>query len=128
MPKQFHIGDILSVTTGTLVSPRLITGVYDILGFMTGESLYTHQLPRVSDEAAPVLLRQHPQLASVDARGVTPENHKAWLAEQVERYGETLPVEPMTANEHERIDPMSELAEKVHPSRIVVVKTPAREG
>lgn len=123
MTREFHLGDILSITTGTLVSPSVppIDGVYDILNYMTGESLFTHQLPRVRKEAAPVLLEQHPQLAAVDASGVGRDNWREWLAEQVARFGERLTVKPMTEDEHERIDPVSELAEKVHPSRIVVV-------
>jgi len=120
--RNFHIGDILSVTTGKLVSPRLIEGLYDILGFMAGEPLWTHQLPRVSNEAAPLLLEQHPQLAAVDASKVTAENWEAWLAEQVAHFGKELSVSPMSADQHERIDPVSELAEKVHPDRIIVVK------
>lgn len=121
--RDFHIGDILSVTTGKLVSPRLIEGVYDILNFMTGESLFTHQLPRVSREAAPVILRRHPQLADIDTSGVNSETWRAWLGEQIARFGEMLPVPKMTVDEHERIDPISELAEKVHPDRIIVVES-----
>lgn len=123
--KDFHIGDILSVTTGTLMSPRLIGGVYDILNWMTGESLYTHQLPRVCREAGPVILAMHPQLEGAEKhmRGVTPDNHGQILARLVERYGETLPVPKMTIDQHESIDPMSELAEKVHPDRIIPVLT-----
>lgn len=34
---EFHVGDILSVITDRLVSPKHIGGVYDILGFMAGE-------------------------------------------------------------------------------------------
>jgi hypothetical protein len=29
--KQFHISDVLSITTGRLVSTRHMTGVYDLL-------------------------------------------------------------------------------------------------
>lgn len=121
--RWFDLGDILSVTGEKLVSPRLVAGVYDILNYMTGESLYTHQLPRVCKEARPVLLFQHPQLAEVDDSSVNGDNWQQWLHEQKQRFGDTLPVKPMNANEHERIDPLSELAEKVHPNKIVVVST-----
>jgi hypothetical protein len=120
--KDFHIGDILSVTTGRLVSPRHIGGVYDILNWMTGESLYTHQLPRVCREAAPVLLAAHPKLASVDRDAeINPENLSEWLTARIAEFGEALPVPKLKADQHERIDPLSELAEKVHPDRIIVV-------
>lgn len=119
---KFHIGDILSITTGKLVSPRLIAGVYDILNFMTGDNLYTHQLPRASKECQPYLLQQHPALAEVDASYVNKANFKAWLAEQGAHYGHELEVEPLPEHAHEFIDPISELAGKVHPDKIIVVR------
>ena len=122
MKRDFHIGDILSVTTGCLVSPRLIEGVCDILNFMTGESLYTHQLPRVCSEAGPAILRQHPALANVDTSAVDGDNWRTWLDARIAEFGETLPIERMTVDEHERIDPLSELAGKVSPDRIIVVQ------
>jgi hypothetical protein len=53
--RRFHIGDILSITTGKLVSPRLISGVYDILGYMTDDTPYTTQLGRFKEECLPYL-------------------------------------------------------------------------
>lgn len=109
--KTFHLGDILSVTTSRLVSPRHIGGVYDILGWMTGESLMTHQLPRAAGECEGPLRAQHPDLAEVEV----PEKFggKAdvdrWLAEQVAVYGETREVAPLAAGEHTHIDPLDEL-------------------
>lgn len=120
--KQFHLGDILSITTGRLVSPRHMEGVYDILNFMTGDNLFTHQLGRASNECRPHLLAQHPKLALVTGDDVTPENHQRWLAVMVETLGEYLEVSPLPEHAHEFIDPMSELAEKVHPDRIIKVQ------
>lgn len=115
MAKRFHIGDILSITTGVLVAPRLIKGVYDILNYITRDNLFTHQLPRARDECKPWLLRQHPQLASVDASDVTKDNRAQWLTKMTERfdpgYTDTygmLDVEPIPQDDHERIDPYDE--------------------
>jgi hypothetical protein len=118
--QSFSLGAVLSITTGVLLCP--IDGVYRILNFMTGDSIYTHQLPRVSDECKPHLFRQFPALAEVDASSVTGENWQAWLREQEAKHGDTLNVEPLPPGEHYQIDPISELAEKVHPSKILVVK------
>lgn len=120
-PRHFDLGDILTITSDVLVSPRGANGAYDILNFMTGESLFTHQLPRVAAEAKPVLLRQHPQLADVDASSVNKENWHSWLTEQKARYGYTLPVTPMSEDEHEYRDPLSEAAEHFPPDKIIVV-------
>lgn len=122
--KDFSIGAVLSVTTGKLLTE--IGGVYEILNWMTGDNLFTHQLPRASREAKPVILRAHPALAEVDASHVNTDNWRTFLDEMVARFGETLAIPKMTTDEHERIDPLSELAEKVPPSRIHVVRVPAR--
>lgn len=108
---DFHLGDILSVTTGLLVSPSHIDGVYRILNWMTGDNLYTHQLPRAQDECSGPLLAQHPDLAAVvvPAEFGGKEHVERWLAEQVERFGETRPVAPMAADDHTRINPIDEM-------------------
>ena len=123
-PRDFHIGDIVSAGTGMLVSPRHIEGVYDILNFMTGESLFTHQLPRVCRESTPVLLRQHLSLSETfeEARQVNPDNWRIWLEKWINRHGETLPISPMTNDDHESIDALSELSEHVHPDKIIIAR------
>lgn len=121
---EFEIGDILSVTTGHLLSRRHMDGIYDILNFMSGDNLFTHQLPRVCREATPVILRQHPQLAAVgeaEVQGITPENLEERLAVFERQFGKKLALSPMSEDEHESIDPRSELAEKMHPSKIIEV-------
>ena len=113
--RDFDISDVLSVTTGLLVSTRHIDGVNDILGFMSGEELFTHQLPRVGNEAKPVILKQHPQLAEISSEGIGTENWQPWLAEMRAKYGDTFTLSPMNIAEHERIDPLSEAAEYFPP-------------
>jgi len=109
--REFHIGDILSIIDGHLVSPRHIDGVYDILNWMTGDNLFTHQLPRASEECAPSLREQHPDLAAVVfPEGVSGEEPvRAWLAEQVRQFGEHRPVSPLAVGDHTAIDPISEM-------------------
>jgi len=90
--KEFHIGDVLSVTTGILVSPRGFGGGHAFLQFLTGDVLPSSALPQVGRICKPHLLEQFPQLKKVDASGVNKGNWKQWLAEQVARYGEKLTV------------------------------------
>ena len=119
--KDFHLGDILSVTHDRLLSPRMMEGVYDILNWMTGEQLFTHQLPRVAKEAKPVLLAALPWLSEIDADGVNKENWRAWLGQRVTAHGQMHPVPKMTEDQHERIDPLSEAVEHFPPDKIHVV-------
>lgn len=119
--REFKLGQVLSVTHDRLLCP--IADLYEILNFLTGDNLFTHQLPRAMRECRPSILSAHPRLSEVDVTSVTPENWKDWLAEQVVEFGPLVSLLPLKDGEHEFIDPLSELAEKVHPDRIVVVKT-----
>lgn len=121
--RAFHLGDVLSVTTGRLVSPRHMDALYDLLNFMTGDNLFTHQLPRACDECAPALLERHPDLKSVEvpAEFRDPAHVEEWLAEQVTRYGLTRQVAPLAEGDHTRIDPLTELSMIVPDAPVVVV-------
>jgi hypothetical protein len=87
--KSFHLGDILSVTTGRLVSQRLFDGPWDLCSWMTGENLFNHQLIRAVPPCGQELLRQHPQLVGAELPDeFDGEAHvRAWLDEQVTRFG-----------------------------------------
>lgn len=129
--KPFHLGDILSITTGRLVSPRHIEGVYDILGWMTGESLMTHQLPRAAGECEGPLRAQHPDLIAIavpDFPGGDMESvkrfYERWLAEQVAICGETREVAPLAAGDHTSIDPLAELRMIRPDAEVIVVEVP----
>lgn len=110
--REFHIGDILSITTEILVSPRGMEGVRDILGFMTGtqitEKTFSLALVETGSTCKPILLDQHPQLGSEssmkqlavlrrdldrDISGMPKEDIIAtWLEEIKLQFGQTLPV------------------------------------
>lgn len=62
MSKQFPLAQILTITTGRLLCP--IDGVYEILNHITGDSLFTHVLPRAGKFAKPILLEAYPELAA----------------------------------------------------------------
>jgi hypothetical protein len=118
--RKFHLGDVLCITGEKLVSPRHIEGVYDILNFMTGDSLYTHQLPRAMRQCRPILLEQYPWLAEVDDTEVTGENWREWLASQVEKYGEEIEVAQL--KHYESINPLDELTAMAGEDRVIVVQ------
>lgn len=116
---KFTLGEVLSITAGPLLCD--IGRVYAILNYMTGDQLFTHQLPRAGRECKPHLLAQFPQLAKVNADSVTTENWAVWLHDQILEYGNEFEVKPLPLHAHEFIDPLSELAEKVHPDKIIVL-------
>jgi hypothetical protein len=124
--KDFPTLDALSALTGSLVSPAGIGAVYEVLNFMTGESVYTHQIPRISREAQAFMCKRLPDLVATcqEAAQVTPENYREWQARWLARHGDTITVARMGIEDHEPIDPLSELAEKVPPERRIVLRLP----
>ena len=71
--KEFDLRTILTVTTGRLLTEREgphdngIGRIYELLGWMTNDSPFTHQLGRFSEECKPWLLRWFPELVPVNA-------------------------------------------------------------
>jgi len=122
--KQFHIGDVLSITTGRLVSPEGMSGVQGILEWMADGPVWTHQLPRVADEAAPVLRTAFPDLATTeptDEEMVNKESAEAWLESIVAEHGAYRDVPQMAPDDHAHIDPIAELSDMVGADRVIPV-------
>ena len=67
--KRFSLRVLLSCTTHRLLTKSQgaddngIGDLYELLGWMTNDSPFTHQLPRFNEECKPWLLRWFPELA-----------------------------------------------------------------
>lgn len=70
--KTFELSTILTSTTGRLLTrPKAnndngIGHLYSLLGHMTNEQPFTHQLGRFNDMCKPILLSRFPELAEAD--------------------------------------------------------------
>jgi hypothetical protein len=64
MSKTFDTLDVVTVSTGVLVSDRGIGSVYEVLNYLLDDDLMTHQLPAASRAVEPSL----PTAAPVDRR------------------------------------------------------------
>ncbi len=93
--KNFTIGAVLTVTTG-IVLTRDFGEAHALMDHLTGDSLFTHQLPRAADPCKAALLAQFPALANV----VPPENARdtweAWLETEATLLGASFDVAPMS--------------------------------
>lgn len=91
--KSFHLGDILTVSTGTLVSS--MDGVHHILNHMTQDNLFTHQILIASPIMRDELIRQLPFLGQVEKPEElrTREECDAWVASVSKVYGDWHGVE-----------------------------------
>jgi hypothetical protein len=67
MQKEFNIRDLLSITTGRLISDKHIADVYEVMDFMTDNNFYTHELPDSSISCRKIILKQFPELEKAEA-------------------------------------------------------------
>ena len=131
MSRTFHIGDLLSITDGRLVSPNHIGGVYEICDYALGQEHMTHQLPRAARTLKPWLLEQHPWLADVKFEldipsGTTKEDAQRIVGECMAalaaQYGEFHDVEPMPFGAYVGREPIAELREMAPHAEIITVE------
>ena len=107
--KEFDLGAILNITTKRLFTS--MEDVYEVLNYLTGDSIYTHQLPRVMPIAKAYVLSLHPELTGV---GDTVEinsfdDAKAFINEQKKVFGNKLPLSPMGKTDgYSYVDPIEE--------------------
>lgn len=109
------LADVLTVTTKRLLSWRGMEGVYDTLNLLTGDNLFTHQLPRAREWAAPMLLRQRPDL-DVECPSFTgDESVRAFVKDMEAKYGLTVDVDLDDFTGWTQMDPIAELKAMMAP-------------
>lgn len=111
--RRFHVGDILSITTGRFVSPRGMEGIYDILGFMTDDNPSTTQLGRFAEECKPYLERQLGQKIDFEIPDTIKDRLSLykWLNAVTESLGGDafMKVDKLDEKDHATIDAITEL-------------------
>lgn len=116
--RTFPLGDVLTITTGRLVAAGGMDAVYEILNFLTGDSLHTTQLPRAKRWAAPLILDANPKLRAVSlprldemlARGNSARPMDActeWVRESATVVGDSVTLAPLPGWKH--INALTEL-------------------
>lgn len=122
--KEFEIKDVLTTYTGIVLVDGGIDGVYLVLNFLTGANLFTHQLPRASEEMKPALKSQVYFLGTEDFQSdldqlllslETPSGKEypghtclQWLSEQKMKHGEKITLYP-AHNDYTKQNPTIEL-------------------
>jgi hypothetical protein len=117
--RSFPLADILSVTTGLLLTRRTErpgSALDEIFEFMTGEKLDWWQAPRAADACTEAFNAQHPFLADLKPPTVsnTPIGKAAlvfWLVGVEMKHGTSLEIEPLRDWVHQ--DSSQELVDRI---------------
>ncbi len=128
---------MLSVMTGRLVCQPFAL-VHEALDFLTGDQLFTHQIPRAFDAVSPVVLAAHPELSKVSVarldellepvkgdKDATWKACQSWVAEMGALLGrDSFDLTPIAKFEHK--NPIAEAVEMMGgPERVAVVTLPS---
>lgn len=115
--RAFPLADVLSVTTGRLLSARKMDGLTDLLNWMTGDDLEIWQLLRAADEARPALIAQHPFLADLQPpAGLSKLGLHMWLTTAILKTGGMPTVRPLTDWVHQH--PVQEFVDRVELAKL----------
>lgn len=118
---KFTTGEVISAGLGKLACD--IEGVYKIMNYLTGDNLFTHQLPRAFRECEAWVIEQHPWLRELDESKCNRETVWAWLADAEARFGKVHDLQPLPPGRWHPKDPYTELLElEVPRDRIIAVK------
>jgi len=120
--REFRTAAVLSAVYGWLLCD--IGEVYDVLSFLTGRSVFTHELPSAGKQAAPHVFAQLPAIAGLELSHVTRENWREELAILEARFGPTLTLAPIGWNALADKSPLETLTEMVGEDRVIVVEVP----
>lgn len=119
---KIPLADLLSITTGVLLSHDHMGGVYRTLNFLTGDSLMTHQLPAACDVMRPVLLAQMPWLATVaPPHEAATDELMAWRDWAELEYGTEFEVTAPPSSLWGEHDAIQELIDMVGADRVIPV-------
>jgi hypothetical protein len=105
--KIFKLESALSAVSGVLLCP--IGEVYEVLNHLTGDTLFTHQLPRAGKVCRIPVFKQHPFLKEIDTTDINRDNWPERLLETKEKYPNEVELSPIANWTH--IDPETEAIE-----------------
>lgn len=117
MSKKFKTLSVLSSASGIFCCEDM-GEIYEVLNYMTGDNLFTHQLPRAMKESAPYIYKQHPWMDGFEKlKGLTKENSEAFMRHVNKTYGEYLELDKIPNDKYHGIDAVKELADMMNKNK-----------
>jgi len=90
--EQFHITDLLSVVSGRVVSVNHVSGLYNVLNYMTQSNVAARDRQRAAAACRQIILTTLPDLEAVAVDEITSENWGVWVAGQEQQFGALHPL------------------------------------
>lgn len=103
---KFTTGEVISAGLGRLCCS--MDRVYVIMNFLTGDNLFTHQLPRAFRACEANVKQQCPWLNDLNEADCTTENWREWLAAVEAKVGHEHELQPVPPELWQRCNPITE--------------------
>lgn len=103
---KFTTGEIITAGLGRLCCP--MKDLYKVMNFLTGENLFTHQLPRAFHACTKWVQEQHPWLAQLDLSKCNKDTVHEWLSDAESKHGKQHELNPLPKDQWHFIDPIQE--------------------
>jgi hypothetical protein len=120
---DWELGPVFSVTTGMLMCD--FGEVHKLFEYLCGGPVWTHEIPSIADSCRDEVLRQRPDLATVEAPDLTGVEDvtgylRGWLQEQAETFTPLITLRGgLAAQRNKR--PLETLSDLVGEDRVVPV-------
>lgn len=122
MIKEFPTLAVLTAASGRLLTQPIseedngIGQLYAVLGWMTGDTVFTHQLGRFIEECRPWIHQWHPVIAELDVEisrrcELGEAEMKALQQDMLLKFGKTIQLRKIPRYAHSRRNPIDELVE-----------------
>ena len=111
MQKSFDLATMISIISGKLFTSW--ENLNSALNFLTGESLYTHQIPRAANVASKHILKSYPELEDIGKDVIINSDYEreAFVGSLVKIFGNEFILEPIKEDEYEHKNPLIEAVE-----------------
>lgn len=117
--REFATEAVVSAITGRLICE--IGAVYEVLSYLHGRSLYTHELPEAM-RAALRCAALPAWLAALDHAHVTRDNWQAWRGALIAAHGPTVSLTPIKWSALAERSPIETAVEMFGEDRVIVAE------
>lgn len=112
-------GELISVGTGQLCCS--LDRFYQLLNYLTGDTIFTHQIPRAFRACEPWVRSQYPWLRTVDTSLCNGQNWQQFVASIAAEHGNEFELAPLPAGRWKSVCPVQEAEELMKDRANVVV-------
>ena len=111
--RTFDFATMISIISGRMFTS--MEKLYDALNFLTQETIYTHQIPKILPPSAKHILKTYPELEDIGKDVIinSEEEAERFIKSLSQIFGNEFTLEPMSDEEYSHTDPFEDLKDLI---------------